>query len=249
MGQFIDLTGKVFSRLTVIRRVESYIQPDGKPLINYLCLCKCGNETIVTGKNLKNGNTKSCGCYNIEKTSERSFIDLSGQKFGMLTVLERAEDYLDEKSQNRITRFLCLCDCGNKKIIRSIHLKNGSIVSCGCRSESNIATETKRFFAENYGAKIEYRIVKNPKTNRWLYFDIYIPDNIFIEIHGLQHYEGNHFWLCTDSDFEYQEYKDNIKKEYAKENGIFIEIDLRNFENSEQVINHILSVIGVSNNE
>lgn len=58
------------------------------------------------------------------------FIDLTGQRFGRLTVIQRAEN------KGVITRWLCECDCGNEKVIRAQDLKEGKTQSCGClRSE------------------------------------------------------------------------------------------------------------------
>jgi len=59
MSLKIDLTGKKFSRLLVIRdsRMRTLY---GKIL--WLCLCDCGRITLVSGDNLKNNHTKSCGC-------------------------------------------------------------------------------------------------------------------------------------------------------------------------------------------
>jgi hypothetical protein len=54
--------------------------------------------------------------------------DLTGQRFGMLTVICKAQDRASERS----TYWLCLCDCGNKKAVRASHLISGAIVSCGC---------------------------------------------------------------------------------------------------------------------
>ena len=65
-AKLIDLTGQVYGRLTVIKRVDDYISPSGDRKVQWLCKCKCGKEVIVTGNNLKNGNSKSCGCYNRE---------------------------------------------------------------------------------------------------------------------------------------------------------------------------------------
>lgn len=62
MGNFIDLTGQKFGRLTVIKRVENSKTKGAL----WLCKCDCGNETIVQSGNLKNGNSKSCGCLNRE---------------------------------------------------------------------------------------------------------------------------------------------------------------------------------------
>lgn len=63
-------------------------------------------------------------------------IDLTGQKFGRLTVLERAEN--DNRGK---TRWLCRCECGNEKIISRDNLISGHTQSCGCY---NIDTLVKR---------------------------------------------------------------------------------------------------------
>ena len=52
--------------------------------------------------------------------------DLTGQKFGKLTVIERAPN------QGGRTAWLCKCDCGNEKIVISKSLKSGNTTSCGC---------------------------------------------------------------------------------------------------------------------
>lgn len=33
----------------------------------WLCICKCGNKSVVGSHNLKSGKTKSCGCYKRER--------------------------------------------------------------------------------------------------------------------------------------------------------------------------------------
>lgn len=63
MGAFIDLTGQRFGRLTVLKRADDLIQPSGQHKTQWLCKCDCGNVLTVQGNNLKNGHTKSCGCY------------------------------------------------------------------------------------------------------------------------------------------------------------------------------------------
>ena len=54
-------------------------------------------------------------------------LDLTGQKFGRLTCLECVKS---NKKGN--VKWLCKCDCGNKKIVRGSHIKKGLIKSCGC---------------------------------------------------------------------------------------------------------------------
>ena len=39
----------------------------------WLCRCDCGNETTVFSGYLRNGDTKSCGCFNIDRIRERRF--------------------------------------------------------------------------------------------------------------------------------------------------------------------------------
>lgn len=58
MGKRIDLVGQKFNLLTV----KSYYGRVGKNAA-WNCLCDCGNEKVVLGFLLKNGDTKSCGCY------------------------------------------------------------------------------------------------------------------------------------------------------------------------------------------
>jgi hypothetical protein len=122
MGQVIDLTGNKFGRLTVIERDEN--KKSGR--ICWKCKCDCGNETVVVGKNLQKGTTKSCGCLKIEKSKGR-LIDLTGTKFGRLTVIERAEN--DKRGQ---PFWKCKCDCGNETTVNGSLLRRGDSQSCGC---------------------------------------------------------------------------------------------------------------------
>jgi len=58
--------------------------------------------------------------------------NLIGQTFNLLTVIERAEN-----TARGVARWLCLCKCGNKKIIMGTHLTRGEIKSCGCLRQGN----------------------------------------------------------------------------------------------------------------
>ena len=66
MAKPLDLVGQTFWRLYVVERVEN----DKHGKTQWLCICRCGNETIVTGSHLGNGNTKSCGCLYKETVTE-----------------------------------------------------------------------------------------------------------------------------------------------------------------------------------
>lgn len=70
MSKLIDLTGKTFSRLTVIRRTTSISTQTTQAV--WLCRCACGNMTTVVSDNLRSKNTESCGCYRNEQNAVRS---------------------------------------------------------------------------------------------------------------------------------------------------------------------------------
>lgn len=56
---------------------------------------------------------------------------VKGQRFGKLIILNEMDVLILPSGQpNRV--FNCLCDCGNKNIVRLVHLSAGKISSCGC---------------------------------------------------------------------------------------------------------------------
>ena len=57
MNPVINLTGKQFGKLTVIER-----DPKAHRRVDWICRCECGNITSVSGTDLRNGHTRSCGC-------------------------------------------------------------------------------------------------------------------------------------------------------------------------------------------
>ena len=63
------------------------------------------------------------------------FIDLTGQRFGRLTVVERAKSYVDANGRTKDAQWICKCDCGNiTHPIRNCQLRSGNTKSCGCLS-------------------------------------------------------------------------------------------------------------------
>lgn len=58
-------------------------------------------------------------------------IDLTGQRFGRLTVIERVEDHIYPSGKPR-PQWLCHCDCGNDIVVKSNCLLNEETKSCGC---------------------------------------------------------------------------------------------------------------------
>lgn len=71
-------------------------------------------------------------------------IDLLNKTFGILTVIAEGESCKKGAAQ-----WLCLCECGNKKIIKSYFLRKGITKSCGCRKYSNSALNMKKAHENN----------------------------------------------------------------------------------------------------
>jgi len=116
-----NLIGKRFGRLVVVESVEqetSYV---------WRCVCDCGNEITAKTADLNRGHVSSCGCLRFDRIRESSFNDLSGQKFGRLTVLQL-------HSRDRIAKWLCECACGCLTVVSGCALVTGNTKSCGCGS-------------------------------------------------------------------------------------------------------------------
>lgn len=64
------------------------------------------------------------------------FIDLTGQRFGRLVVIEKGEPHITSGGQY-ITTWKCKCDCGNITIVQAPKLKKGHTTSCGCIVKEN----------------------------------------------------------------------------------------------------------------
>lgn len=54
-------------------------------------------------------------------------LQLTGQRFGRLVVIERVQNNIHQK-----TMWRCQCDCGNEVCVIGSRLKNGLTLSCGC---------------------------------------------------------------------------------------------------------------------
>ena len=106
---FKDITGKIYGRLTVLKRVENSQQGDAM----WLCQCDCGNQTITKGSSLRNGATRSCGCYHMERTIESTTKhSMSGTRlyhiyYGML---DRCYKESSKHYKNHGARGIKVCD-------------------------------------------------------------------------------------------------------------------------------------------
>jgi hypothetical protein len=105
---------------------------------HWKCKCqRCGKEVSVAARNLKNGNSQSCGC---NKARDRR-DDLTGMTFGYLNVIEYD---LEKSLKRKESYFKCLCTkCGTIKSINGRNLKFGIAKSCGC-AKNELLSEYRR---------------------------------------------------------------------------------------------------------
>lgn len=65
---------------------------------------------------------------------------LIGKKFNLLTAIENIEPFIYKTKEGKThtsKRYLCLCECGNKKEVVASNLKRGVPKSCGCLPKKN----------------------------------------------------------------------------------------------------------------
>ena len=219
--KLIDLTGQRYGRLTVIG-LEHRDEDTRQYFWN--CLCDCGNSCVVYGGHLKDGHlkdghTSSCGCYNKERVTETQLIDLTGKKFGKLTVLRRVSTYYSPSGASAPI-WLCQCDCGATVEITSNSLRRGTY-SCGCVSSLGEELISSILFKHGIAFKKQYSFPDlRSNKNYKLYFDFCIIENdkikCLIEFQGRQHFNYDENWKQSKDDFDAAQKRDELKRNYCK---------------------------------
>lgn len=100
--------------------------------------------------------------------------DLTNQKFGKLTVLERVNDKIHPSGQHSVM-WKCQCECGNIITTSSANLRNNHTMSCGCYREKRLYESRKKY--NKYDLSNDYGIGIDSKGN-YSYFDLEDYDKI-----------------------------------------------------------------------
>lgn len=90
-------------------------------------------------------------------------VDLTNQKFGRLTVIEKSPI----RKSNRVT-WRCRCECGNEVLVITNHLTSGHTRSCGClHSEITSALHAKDLTRQRFGKLVALEKVQSRNNNAY----------------------------------------------------------------------------------
>lgn len=218
MPKKLDLLNQRFGKLVVIAPAEN----KGRHT-RWLCKCDCGNEYIALTDSLRAGTCQSCGCLRTEQArinGKTQIKDLTGQRFGKLTVISYAGSFRNRSS------WLCECDCGNTVIINQMELVRGDTLSCGCLRSSFGELQIEKLLKDNnilYQKEYSFSDLKS-ENNIPLRFDfaVFNADNsikCLIEYDGEQHFLKKTEKIWSDS-LEKRQQRDNIKNIYCLKHSI-----------------------------
>lgn len=210
-----DITNQRFGKLIALEPTEK--RSCGS--IVWKCKCDCGNICERSITSLKRKGVHSCGCANKEQVSKLNKKDLTGQKFGLLTVLEETS----QRDSGGCIIWKCKCDCQNICYVPTNSLTSNNTTSCGCLTISVGERNIKEILEKNNIPFIMQYQIPTSKKKR---FDFAILDNTnnkvvrLIEFDGQQHFNSfKGMWNNSESLEEIQN-RDNEKNLWAFQNNI-----------------------------
>lgn len=128
-----NLDGQRFGRLIVLKIVRA-----NKAGSHWLCQCDCGNKKVIAAKNLKQGYTKSCGCFKKEMIIAAHKLEPSKASFNAVFYEYRSKakargfEFLLSKNEFRTLtkQNCCYCGCPPSNI-RKTRSNNGGYIYSG----------------------------------------------------------------------------------------------------------------------
>lgn len=105
MGKIIDLTGKVFGRLTVV--CSSEVENQRGP--RWICRCECGKNHVAASSNLQVGNVRSCGCLSRDRSTKHGMFGTPTYKSWTM-MIQRCRNPNDVSYANYGGRGIKVCD-------------------------------------------------------------------------------------------------------------------------------------------
>lgn len=239
-SRYEDLTNKVFGKLVVLSKNNTFEDTNHS---YWNCQCECGKKIVVRKDSLISGRTKSCGCNSHRAAGIKNMDDLTGKRFGKLTVIRRDFEKTDASRQ---AFWWCICDCGEKVSVGRNGLKSGATCSCGCLKSKGEEKISKILIDNNIPHIKGYGFDDLRGRKNKLKFDFAIFNSsqsliCLIEFQGIQHFQDMVAWQESLTIDEQRE-NDRKKKEYCLKNNIpLIEISYKEYK--EMNSNYLLNLI------
>jgi len=202
-------------------------------------ICTCHGEFWITPSNHLNGNgCKKCAIKHNKQNQPKSNLEFISDAKSVHGCLY---DYSKVNYINNIEKIIIVCKKhGVFEQIPTNHLAGNGCPKC---KESHGERKIRKFLDDNFISYIRQKTFDkcvNPKTNRKLKFDFYLPDhNMCIEFDGEQHFncgfKMNGKFVITDDYVRSIKYRDELKNVYCFNNNINL-IRIKNNELIEQKI-------------
>ena len=94
--------------------------------------------------------------------------DLTGQKFGKLTVVNRAENHVSNNGNKRVV-WHCKCECGNEVDVMALNLTRNHTISCGCARSDGRKKLTRDITGQRFGYLTAIRRIDGKTRTTWLF--------------------------------------------------------------------------------
>lgn len=208
----------------------------------WLCKCDCGNTKIVRGSDLRKGKITSCGrSCPLRYIRSGTFIDETGNKYGLLTVMYRVN--FDHKTK---IKWHCKCDCGNECDVSGSDLRNGQQQSCGCLRSKGEKYITDWLLKKNIEFKREYSFEELKGFNNGkLRFDFAIFNKDILQ--GLIEFQGEQHFYPVEAfggitSFQERKYNDEQKQQYCYNHNIPLLL-LRKTDNLDNQLTNFIGEI------
>ena len=188
--------------------------------------CKCkldGYEWSTSPGTL----LRHCGCpecsvrkrtYNLSNFKSR-LAELDPEFLNQYIIHE--ETFTKAKNSIKVTHL----KCNHTYVVSTAQLLLSGCGRCPNCQQGSLGENAIKDYLElqniEFKRENELDIPGIPNTLRT---DFVVRGNLFIEIHGEQHYKWTPSFQHTQEDFQNQQYRDLIKKNYYLENGKYIEL-------------------------
>ena len=230
----VDLTGKVFGKLTVLSRAKDRVSQSGNRSVMWRCKCECGKTTVVNAGALRDGRQISCGCLHknpiqwLDGTLYESEADLCkalGVEYSLVSSRIRIGWNLEEAV--KVPRNLSLGEYRINNILDELEIEHIDNVSIKTLLVKKLGYSEGQYedFMDSYMSSMQKENLHISKRRVAQFrFDFSLIRNndlfAFIECDGQQHFQFVYTFFKTLAEFFDRCVCDRTKTIIAECNGI-----------------------------